>query len=98
MQLVFSSVTELARRVRDKELSARELCEAFLTRIAAVDSKVGAFLTVDADGALQQADAIDTIVSRGDDLGCLGGSEVIRCQLFRFRFSSHVQHFLNQGI
>jgi amidase len=49
---------ELARLVRDGELTARELTEASLARIEAVDGDVNAFMHVDADGALAAADAV----------------------------------------
>ena len=56
--LLYRPATELARLVRDGEASARELVEASLARIEAVDDRVNAFVDVDADGALATADAI----------------------------------------
>jgi amidase len=50
---------ELARLVRDRELTARELTEASLARIEAVDGEINAFMHVDADGALAAADAVE---------------------------------------
>ncbi|MEY2514844.1 MAG: amidase [bacterium] len=44
-------VRELAALVRDGELTATELVEASLRRIAALDGQVNAFVDVDADGA-----------------------------------------------
>jgi amidase len=55
---------ELARLVRDQELTARELTEASLARIEAVDGEINAFMHVDADGALAAADAIEPGDSR----------------------------------
>jgi amidase len=56
--LLFRPATELAALVRSGELSARELVEASLRRIEAVDPQVNAFTLVDTDGALAAADAI----------------------------------------
>jgi len=56
--LMFCPVTELAALVRDGELSARELVDAALERIAALQPAVNAFADVDADGARAAADAI----------------------------------------
>lgn len=56
--LLFRPAHELAGLVRHGELSARELVDASLERIAAVDEQVNAFVHVDADGARATADAI----------------------------------------
>jgi amidase len=50
--------TELARLVRDGELTSRELVEASLAAIEAVEPQVNAYTVVDADGALAAADAV----------------------------------------
>ena len=56
--LMFAPVTELAALVRSGELSARELVEASLERIDALQPVVNAFVDVDHDGARAAADAI----------------------------------------
>ena len=55
-----------ARTLLDKrEISARELTRAVLDRITACDERIGAFLTVTAAQALDQADAADQAIARG---------------------------------
>src|SRR4051794_20622251 len=56
--LMFRPVGELAARVREGELSARELVQASLDRIEALDGRLNAFVDVYAEDALAQADAI----------------------------------------
>jgi len=56
--LLFEPATELAALVREGEVSSRELVEASLARIEALDGRVGAFTTLDAERALETADAI----------------------------------------
>ena len=58
------TISEAADRLRKKEFSARELMQSCLDRVQAVDSKVKAFLSFDANDALAQADAADTALSQ----------------------------------
>lgn len=56
---------ELADRIRTKQVSALQVTEAHLDRIAAVDGDVHAFLHVDADGARQAARDVDAAIHAG---------------------------------
>jgi amidase len=56
--LAFLPATELAARVRDGSVSARELVEASVRRIEALDPQLGAFVELDAERALEEADAV----------------------------------------
>src|SRR5579863_6970216 len=56
--LMFRSPAELAALLRSGELSASELVTESLERIEALDPELGAFVEVDADGALAAAGAI----------------------------------------
>jgi Asp-tRNA(Asn)/Glu-tRNA(Gln) amidotransferase A subunit family amidase len=67
------SVDDLAASVATKDIAARELVQAALDRIDAVDGKVGAFVAVDAERALAEATAIDERIARGDTVGPLAG-------------------------
>jgi amidase len=60
---LFQPATELAGLVRAGEVNSRELTEAVLDRIEALDGELNAFVHVDAEGALATADAIGA----GDD-------------------------------
>ena len=68
-QLTVSGALRLMRR---GEISALELTEAHLSRIAALDSDIGAYLTVTADLARRQAKAADEARSAGDERPLLG--------------------------
>jgi len=59
------TIVEAQARLSRRELTARELTRACLDRIAAVDSRVNAFLTVSEDAALAQADAADARINAG---------------------------------
>src|SRR5438034_838638 len=53
------TASEAAAGVRARRFSARELVEAALERIAAVNPRVNAIVTLDAEGALAAAHAAD---------------------------------------
>ena len=58
-ELLFKPALELAEMVRSGEVSARELVEASLEAIEAVDGDLNAWVYVDAERALEAADAVD---------------------------------------
>lgn len=62
--------------VRRGELSAVARTRTALEAIAAGNPAINAFVRVDADGALAQAEAIDAKVARGEDPGLLAGVPV----------------------
>ena len=71
------TIRQLRDAIAAGELSSREVTQSFLDRIERYDKKLGAFLTVDAEGALQQAQDIDERVSQGQSAqGLLAGVPV----------------------
>ncbi|GIG90633.1 amidase [Plantactinospora endophytica] len=64
--------TELADLIRTKRVSSVEVVQAHLDRIAAVDSRINAVVTL-ADGALDAARAADEAVAAGAEVGLLHG-------------------------
>jgi aspartyl-tRNA(Asn)/glutamyl-tRNA(Gln) amidotransferase subunit A len=77
-----NGVEEIARRVRGKEISAREITTAFLARIEAKNRELGVYLVVDAKGAMSQAEAVDQAIARGEDPGPLAGVPIALKDLF----------------
>jgi amidase len=71
-ELVQRTATELAAMIRRREVSSREVVEAHLARIAAVNGTVNAITVVLADDALAAADAAD----RSEPTGALHGVPV----------------------
>jgi aspartyl-tRNA(Asn)/glutamyl-tRNA(Gln) amidotransferase subunit A len=71
--LIRKDASELAGLVSSGEVSAVEVAQAHLDRIAAVDGDVHAFLHVDTKGALSSAAAVDAKVKAGDKLSVLAG-------------------------
>lgn len=58
-------VAELAAALKARALSSREATQALLERIRSLDPALGAFLHVDADGALARAAAADAALAAG---------------------------------
>ncbi len=72
-ELFYLSAVELARRIRRKEISAREVIEAHLRRIEQVNPKLNAVVALAADEALTQAAKADASLARGEPHGALHG-------------------------
>jgi aspartyl-tRNA(Asn)/glutamyl-tRNA(Gln) amidotransferase subunit A len=72
-ELIRKDASVLAGLVSSGEVSAVEVAQAHLDRIAAVDGDVHAFLHVDTDGALASAAAVDAKVKAGVKLSVLAG-------------------------
>ncbi|TWG99016.1 amidase [Nocardioides sp. J9] len=60
------SAAQQLRSLRRRDVSARELAQHYLDRITKLDGELGAFVTVDAEGALQAADRADEQLARGE--------------------------------
>jgi aspartyl-tRNA(Asn)/glutamyl-tRNA(Gln) amidotransferase subunit A len=67
--LVRLTAADLGARIAAREVSAAEVAQAHLDRVAAVDDRVHAFLHVDEEGALAQARRVDA----GEITGPLAG-------------------------
>jgi len=80
--LVLGPVTKIARALRAKEVSSRELTQAYLERIARVDGKLGSYLLVDGEKALAAADAADAAFARGQAPGPLTGVPIALKDIF----------------
>jgi aspartyl-tRNA(Asn)/glutamyl-tRNA(Gln) amidotransferase subunit A len=71
-EIIYSDATKLAELIRTREVSPVEVVQAHLDRIAAVNPKINAIVTL-ADGALEAAKAAEAAVLAGDELGPLHG-------------------------
>ena len=69
----YQEATALAALIRTKQLSSREVVQAHLDRIEAVNPKINAVVTLMAEQALTSADAADKAVTTGVPLGPLHG-------------------------
>jgi aspartyl-tRNA(Asn)/glutamyl-tRNA(Gln) amidotransferase subunit A len=71
--MIKRTAAETAASIASGAVSAVEVAQAHLDRIAAVDGQVRAFLHVDEEGALKAAAAVDARRAAGEPLGPLAG-------------------------
>ncbi|MCY4663012.1 MAG: amidase [Acidobacteria bacterium] len=74
--LCFRSAAELARAIAARELTAVEVMEAHLARIARVNPMLNAIVTLLPDEARRGAEAADAALARGEPVGPLHGLPV----------------------
>lgn len=66
MELYEATIHTLHDLIRTREVSSRQITEAVLARIDAVEPTIHAYITLLREEALQQADAVDAALSKGD--------------------------------
>jgi amidase len=80
--LCFTSAMEMARLIRTKKISAREVLAEHLKQIERVNPKVNAIVTLVPEMAAADAAKADEIQARGETLGTLHGLPVAHKDLF----------------
>ena len=72
-ELMFLPAHEQRRLIADGEISSVEMTEASLRRIAELEPKLNAFITLDEEGAMQAAREADARQASGGETGMLNG-------------------------
>ena len=70
------SASEVARLVRTRKVSAREVADAALQRLDFVNPRITAIVDCRPDLVREQADRVDSLLARGNDPGPLAGVPV----------------------
>jgi len=81
-ELTRLGLVEAAGKIRRGELSALELTQAYLDRIALLDGRLNSYLTVTAEPALEAARRADAGRASGSTVGSLGGLPLSLKDLF----------------
>ncbi len=71
--IVFLTATELARKIRSRELTSLEVVDAFLSQIYAYNPQLNAIVTVNDKKARERAKAADEALAKGQLWGPLHG-------------------------
>lgn len=76
MDLMSLTAVELGKKIQSKEVTVREATEAALSNIEKFEKDINAFVTIDKEGALKQADEIQALIDAGKLTGPLAGVPV----------------------
>lgn len=71
--IVFWTATQMAKAIRDRQVSSEEVLEAHLKQIEMHNTKLNAIVTLDKERARQQAKAADEAIAKGELWGALHG-------------------------
>ncbi|HOL16993.1 MAG TPA: amidase family protein, partial [Bacillota bacterium] len=77
MELDKMTAAAAAKAVNNREISARELTEAYLNRCTTLNSTLHSLVHIFEQEALRQAEAVDSLVSRGETALPLAGVPVV---------------------
>lgn len=72
MELHELTLTQALEKLKDKSISSFDLTKAHLERIALLEKRINAYVTVNTENALQEAKKADKVRENGDDLPLLG--------------------------
>ena len=72
-ELYWMSACEMAAAVRSKKVSPVEIVKETLERIFVINPQINAFVTIDADSAMESAKKAESAIIKGDPLGPLHG-------------------------
>ncbi|MHA2208857.1 MAG: amidase family protein, partial [Candidatus Thorarchaeota archaeon] len=72
-QITSLTASEIAQRIKERELSAQQVVEAHIQRIEAVDKKLNAVIITRFDEARAEAKQADEAINEGKSLGPMHG-------------------------
>ena len=73
MDIIKLSAIEMNEKLRNKEISSREIVEAHFDKIEEIEGKLNAFITLNKEEALKAADKVDNKLKNNEELGILAG-------------------------
>lgn len=76
MELYSLSASEIAKKIKLKEVSIKEVLDNVFKRIDEVESKIDAYVTITKEYAYKRAEELQVKLDNGQDIGRLGGVPV----------------------
>ncbi len=76
MELYELTARDIAEKIKNGEISSEEVTISVIRRIEQMEPTINAYITVMADKAIERAKEVDSRLSKGEDIGLLGGVPV----------------------
>ena len=73
MELYNLTISEIAKKIKEKSVSIKEVLDSVYSRIDNVDNKIGAYITLTKENAYKKAEMLQKRLDAGEDIGVLGG-------------------------
>lgn len=73
MELYSKTLSEIAKDIKDKKISIKEVLDSVYKRIEEVEPKIGAYITLTKEVAYKKAEELQKKLDNGEDIGVLGG-------------------------
>lgn len=73
MELYELTLSEISKKIKNKEVSIKEVLDSVFKRIDEVEGKVDAYVTLTREAAYKRAEELQEKLDRGEDIGVLGG-------------------------
>lgn len=73
MDIIDLKAWEMKEKLLNREISSREILESHLNRVEEVEKDINAFITINREKALLDADIIDKKIKNGEEVGALAG-------------------------
>lgn len=73
MELYSLTLSEIAKKIKEKEVSIKEVLDSVFARIDEVEGKVEAYITLTREEAYKRAEDLRKRIDAGEDIGILGG-------------------------
>lgn len=73
MELYSKTLSEIAKDIKNKKVTIKEVLDSVYKRIEEVEPKVGAYITLTKNEAYKRAEKLQEKLDKGEDIGILGG-------------------------
>ncbi len=73
MELYSKTLAEIARDIKEKNVTIKEVLDSVYSRIDSVESKVDAYVTLTRENAYKRAEILQKKLDKGEDIGIFGG-------------------------
>ena len=73
MELYNMTLSQIAKKIKEKELTIKEVLDSQFSRIEKVEPKVEAYITILKDEAYKRAEELQAKLDNNEDIGILGG-------------------------